>query len=75
MKKWQVWSEGFKDMGGQQPAAFHGEFEAETFKGAVKAFRNSLTDEYSIKCIDIDRLTFWGCRFYDNECDARKNFG
>ena len=75
MKTWQVWSEGYMATGESSTATLHGTFDGETFKDAVIAFRDSLTDEYSKKCINIDKLTFWGCRFFDNESDARKSFG
>jgi len=50
-------------------------FDYLEFKDAVIAFKNTLTDPYSISCIDLNRMTFWGCRFFDNEQDARKSFG
>jgi len=75
MKKWQVWSEGYRATGEYGFATLHGEFEAETFKDAVIAFKNALVDPYSIRCVDVDNMTFWGCRFFDNEQDARQTFG
>lgn len=75
MKEFEVWTEGYNDMGNIGRAAFHGKFKGETFKDAIVAFRDTLTDEYSFKCIDIDRMMFWGCQFFDNEADARKSFG
>lgn len=71
----QVWSEGYLATGEQSGATFHGTFTGLTFRDAVIKFRDSLTDEYSRKCIDIEDLTFWGCRFFDNESDATKAFG
>jgi hypothetical protein len=42
---------------------------AESFEEACeKMMKNS---EY----FDRKSLTFWGCRLYDNERDARKGFG
>lgn len=75
MKKFEVWSEGYAATGESGDAVFHGNFEGETFRDAVISFKNSLTNPHSISCIDIDRMTFWGCRFFDNEIDARKSFG
>jgi hypothetical protein len=75
MKKFQVWTEGYAATGQSSDAQYHGEFEGETFREAVAAFRDSLTDEHSRNCVDLERLSFWGCRFFDNEDDARKSFG
>lgn len=75
MKTFQVWTEGYSATDESSGAVFHGEFDGETFTDAVIAWRNTLTDEYSVKCVDLDRMRFWGCRFFDNEQDARKSFG
>lgn len=75
MGKIQLWSEGYACNGQSSGATFHGEFEADDMRGAVKLFKESLTDEYSISCVDIENLNVWGCRFFDNETDAKKSFG
>lgn len=74
-KEFEVWTEGYTTNGGSCDAIFHGRFKGRTFKDAVIAWKNTLTDKHSIQCVDIDRMKFWGCRFYDNERDARKSFG
>lgn len=74
-KEWQVWSEGYRATGESSGATFHGSFKGETFRDAVSAFRDSLTDAYSIECVNLDRLTFWGCKFFDNGNDAVRSFG
>lgn len=74
----QVWAEGYSATGDSSGARLLGTVRAESFHGAVMAlvlsapegerhhFRhNTLTSEW----------TFWGCRFFDNEADARKSFG
>ncbi len=73
--KYQLWTEGYQATGESSGAQYHGEWEGETFRDAVIAFRDSLTDKYSRDCINIERLTFWGCEFFDNKNDARKSFG
>ena len=75
MKRFQIWTEGYSATGESSGAHFHGEFEGESFHDAVTAYRDSLANEPSRNCIDLERLTFWGCRFFDNEDDARKSFG
>lgn len=74
-KEFEVWTEGYATTGQSSDAMFHGKFKGKTFKDAVIAWKNTLTDKYSIQCVDVDRMNFWGCRFYDNEKDARKSFG
>ena len=73
--KISLWSEGFESTGQTGGAMFHGVFTAVDLRDAVKQFRETITDDRSKKCVDVDRLTFWGCRFFDNEVDARRNFG
>jgi hypothetical protein len=74
MKTFEVWTEGFSATGESGDATFHGEFEGKTFREAVNAY--IATDpEYHNQYYDAKRLTYWGCRFFDNESDARKSFG
>lgn len=76
MPKFQVWSEGYEATGQSCGATFHGEFEGETFRDAVIAYKETVTDQYSKDCIHTEgTLNIWGCRFFDNEIDARKSFG
>jgi hypothetical protein len=72
--KYQIWNEGFSVTGQSSPAQFLGEFEAESFEEAcVIAMK---VKGWDIKnYYDPERNTFWGCKFYDNEADARKYFG
>lgn len=75
MKSYDLWSEGYCITGGSSKAIFHGKFNGKTFKDAILSFKKSLTDEYSIKCVDVEGMKYWGCSFFDNEADARKSFG
>jgi len=72
MKIFEIWQEGFliQGMGGQSTrASYIGRFKADTFQEAcVKAFGEN---EY----FSPEHLTFWGCKLYDNEEEARKAFG
>lgn len=70
MKEYEIWSEGFRAMGDIAGASFHGKVFATSFKEAcIKHFgiENFYFDEHN--------LTFWGCKLFDNEIEARKNFG
>lgn len=73
--KIKLWTEGYAATGERAGAMCHGEFEGETLRDAVIAYRASLNSRASRECVDVDRLTFWGCQFFDNEADARKSFG
>jgi hypothetical protein len=76
MKRWEVWSEGYKASGESAGASFEGFAEAETFAEACR-----------IACVvkgrwkegpggfDAENLTVWGSHLYDNETDARKGYG
>lgn len=67
--KYQVWVEGFQATGDYAHAHFLGEVEANTFKEACMKLLKD--DVY----FNVEVLTVWGCKLYDNEKDARKNFG
>jgi hypothetical protein len=79
MEKYQVWSEGYSATGNSSDAqrlTRKGEdtlWEGETFKDACENALRTL--KWEMKYYDKDRNTYWGCRFYDNEADARKSFG
>ena len=74
-KSYKIWSEGFRATGEQAGAMCLGTYKADSFKEAVKLWYDSLTDQYSRDCVSLERLTFWGCRLFDNEQDARRSFG
>lgn len=73
MKTWQIWSEGYAVTGQSGEAHVHGSVEADTFNDAclTLAKRDSEFAQY----FDPQKMTFWGCRLFDNEADARKSFG
>jgi hypothetical protein len=79
MNKYEVWMEGFI-ISGQEGKAHRvvseqGKtlWEGETFKDAVKqAVQEAIKDK---QYYDPERNTYWGCRFFDNEAEARKSFG
>lgn len=71
---WQLWTEGYSITGGEANARFHGEFPGETFEEAVANYKGSL-DQAEADLIDLKRMTYWGCRFFSSESQARKSFG
>lgn len=73
-KIWDVWTEGYAATCEHGTATYHGQWQGRTFKEAVGAYMLSQSPEMQ-KLIDLDRMTFWECRFFNNEVDARKSFG
>ena len=74
MKTFQVWSEGYMATGEHGTAQYHGEWRAKDFKEACKTMMMSENwdmDNY----YDEQANTYWACRFFDNEENARKAYG
>ena len=74
MKQYNIWSEGYVCTGNRSGAIYHGTATGKTFKAAcIDYFSDKENDERG----DFDKkdMTFWGCRLYDNEVDARGSFG
>ncbi len=70
--KINLWCEGYAATGQSSKATFCGEFEAVDLKDAVRQYKKS---RYDTNVIDVENLTEWGCRFFDNEADARRSYG
>ena len=72
MTTFNIWCEGYLATGTEgipAKAVFIGTIEAETFQQACdKRFSGN-------QYYDADRRTYFGCRLFDNEQDARKTFG
>lgn len=69
----QVWSEGFAATGESGGAVLHGEVEAATLQEACD--RLAERDPSFRAHYDRGRMTFWGCRLFDNEAEARRSYG
>lgn len=72
-KEFEIWSEGYAITGNNGQAYMHGTIKAKNFKDACTRFFNK--KELRDDLYDPKDLTYWGCRLYDNETDARKAFG
>lgn len=79
MKKFEVWMTGYSCTGDHGTARLLGKINAENFNEAVekcisqkdmKSDYRKDYDEYG----DL-RHSYWGCRIYDNEQQAREKFG
>lgn len=65
----EVWCEGYMATGDSAEARLLGKTRASTLKEACdKLYSNDPS-------YDPERMTYWGCRLFDNEDDARKSFG
>lgn len=74
VKTWAVWTEGYQVSGNSSLAILRGHFLGKTFEDACKAWIESLPPESRHFYNEKDN-SFWGCRLFDNEADARKAFG
>ena len=73
MNTYEIWSEGFVVMEGHCKAHLHGYAKGNTFKEACINYAK--TDKEFEFYFDSERMTYWGCKLFDNEADARVNFG
>lgn len=74
MAIFDVWKEGFACTGQIATAELVGRMEADSFKAAVQKLYDELTPAARSDW-DLERMTIWGCRLFDNEADARRGFG
>ncbi len=72
LNKYEVWSEGYVITGNSSGAIYHGIFDGESFKDACDNWALTLED---VSYYNGITLSYWGCRLFDNEDDARKSFG
>ncbi|PGK51961.1 hypothetical protein CN918_29665 [Priestia megaterium] len=73
MREFEIWCEGFHTSDGKSGAFFQGYSHGVDLKDACM---NLAKIDYPFATnFDEDRMTWWGCRIFDNECDARKSFG
>ena len=73
-KVFSLWMEGYAVTGNSSKAEFLGNIEAESFGEACDKWASTLTQpEYYRRTGEC--ASYWGCRIYDNEDDARKFFG
>lgn len=73
LKSYSIWSEGFQTTGEHGRAVLHSIVLASSFQKACDHLAKKHRE--FAKYYDPNKLTYWGCRLYDNEEDAKKNFG
>lgn len=73
----EVWMEGFHVQGMDRPATavYLGAHQSETFEVACKQAVFARWPDEADHFYNAGTNTYYGCRFFDNESDARKTFG
>jgi len=71
-RKYEVWLEGFAATGEHGRARFVTSTYAYSFAEACDAAVEALGDDSHY---NRERLTYWGCRFFEDEAGARRAFG
>ena len=71
-KFFNIWSEGYAATGQSSDAQCMGSFPGKTFKEAVKNWMKTID---SANLVDLNNMTYWGCKLYPDESSARKTFG
>lgn len=66
----EIWAEGYRVTGGDAPATLMGIANGENFIDAVSAFAGA-SPEFA-RHLDMERLTYWGCRLFATETEARR---
>lgn len=70
----EVWMEGFSATGDYASAQCQGSFKGHTFQEACIAWVNTLELSQQLY-YNSERNSYWGCKLFDNEIDARRSFG
>jgi hypothetical protein len=72
-QRWDIWCEGYAATGerGYAHCMAH-DVPGETFADAVARFREHAEDGH---LVDLQHLTYWGCRLYNNRIDAQRRYG
>jgi len=74
MPVFNIWIEGHRAQGSESQAKLIARIEAPDFRAACVAFSKTPAAK-GYGAFDESSLSFWGCGLFDNEADARKNFG
>jgi len=71
-KTFSIWAEGYQATGEHGGATWYGHARGVTFKDACISLFKTHPEGH---LFDPERLTYWGCRLFDNEGSARASFG
>ena len=72
-KRWEIWSEGYVVTGQSAKASKLGDGWGPTFQDACRDLAKRLG--WASADFNASTPSYWGCRLFDNESDARKAFG
>ena len=72
MQLFTIWTEGYAATGESGTATYMGEAKGKNLQDAVKNLFNTRDGG---EWVNKDYTAYWGCKFFDNEADARKSFG
>jgi hypothetical protein len=64
----EIWREGYRITGNESPAALLAVVDAPNLKAACDA--HAAADPDWAKHYNPERMTYWGCRLFDNEAEA-----
>lgn len=74
--RFDIWMEGFSVTGGRGAAAYMDTVEASDFPSACQQLADRFEAEgRDFGDYDPEDLSFWGCRLFPSEAEARKTFG
>lgn len=73
IKEFEVWLEGYAATGERGTAQYLGKQKATSFKEAC--IQALIDKDWDLSIYDENTNSYWACKFYDNEEEARKSFG
>lgn len=75
MTSFEIWAEGYRATGESGDATYLGTSEGESFDEAVKLYKDRNPSEAHLLSRNGGYWTYWACRLYDNEQQARLSYG
>lgn len=72
---YEIWSEGYQSSPDRGDATFIGVASGDSFDEAVQAYKDAHPDEAHYMVRHPFGWTYWACRLYDNEAQARITYG
>ena len=73
MNQYTIWGKGYRATGDSADATLLGKYHGENFKDACNNFAK--INSCFKSCFDPNKMTYWGCRLFDNETAARARYG
>lgn len=73
LQVFEVWIEGYTATGQHEQAYTLGTFEANTFEEAC--MKAMIANNWDLSSYNAKSNSYWACKFFDNEEEARKSHG